>query len=216
MRDELLRKRHLESVNIPPLIEANELTGQPAPSSRAYITLVGLDPWKGGKLALELAAAMPHRQFLFVTGSRANSKLMAQAARLDNIELAAWTNDMSEHYLRTRVIIMPSHWSEPFGRVAVEAARYQIPTIATATGGLPEAVGSGGILLPRKANKSDWVSAIESLDDEARYNHLATLASEHVRRFRPEQIIEKFDSVMRESLDISLFEDAGSYKGSAE
>ncbi len=206
MRDELLRKRHLESVNIPPLIEADEPSGQSVPSSRAFITLVGLDPWKGGELALKLAGAMPHRQFLFVTGNRASSELLAQAARLDNIELAGWTNDMSEHYRRTRLIIMPSHWAEPFGRVAVEAGRYQIPTIATATGGLPEAVGAGGILLPRAASKSDWIGAIESLDDEAQYNHLASLASEHSRRFSPERVFEKVDLAVRQHTGLDLFE----------
>jgi glycosyltransferase involved in cell wall biosynthesis len=152
---------------------------------------------------------MPQRQFLFVTGNRADSRLLPQAARLDNIQLAGWTDDMSVHYLRTRVIIMPSHWSEPFGRVAVEAGRYQIPTIATATGGLPEAVGGGGILLPREARLIDWVRAIESLDDETRYNHLATLASEHVRGFRPEQTLEKFDSAIRESTGLNLLRHAG-------
>jgi glycosyltransferase involved in cell wall biosynthesis len=211
MRDELLKKRHLQSVNIPPLIEADEPSGQSVPSSRAFITLVGLDPWKGGELALKLAGAMPHRQFLFVTGNRASSELLAQAARLDNIELAGWTNDMSKHYRRTRLIIMPSHWAEPFGRVAVEAGRYQIPTIATATGGLPEAVGAGGILLPRAASKRDWVGAIESLDDEAQYNHLASLASEHSRRFSPGRVFEKFDLAVRQHTGLDLFEgDVGS------
>lgn len=216
MRDELLRKRHLNSVNIPPLIEANEAAGQATPSSREYITLVGLDPWKGGGLALKLAGAMPQRQFLFVTGNRANSRLLAQASRLDNIELAGWTDDMSEHYLRTRLIIMPSVWSEPFGRVAVEAGRFQIPTIATATGGLPEAIGNGGILLPGESRKSAWAGAIESLDDEAKYSHLASQAAEHARQFRPERILEKFDSVMRRSLGISLFEDADGFRARAE
>ena len=97
------------------------------------------------------------------------------------------------------------------GRVAVEAGRYQIPTIATATGGLPEAVGAGGILLPRAASKSDWVGAIESLDDEAQYNHLASLASEHSRRFSPGRVFEKFDLAVRQHTGLDLFEgDVGS------
>ena len=204
MREELLRRHGLHSVSIPPLIDDIE-PGEPQlpSSSRPFITLVGLDPWKGGDIAIRVAQAMPQRKFLFAAGNRANPGLVKEAEELNNVELATWTDDMSVHYLKTRVLLIPSR-VEPFGRVAVEAGRYGIPSIASATGGLPEAVGAGGILLPPKAGQRDWVDAIESLDDDYRHEQLASEAAEHAGRLQPGHVLERLESAVHEHTGIDL------------
>lgn len=41
---------------------------------------------------------------------------------------------------RSEVVLMPSIWHEPLGRVPIEAAIYRLPTIAAQSGGIPEVV----------------------------------------------------------------------------
>ena len=204
MRKELFRRRGLHSVSIPPLVdEVAHSDAQRPSSSRPFITLVGLDPWKGGDIAIGLAQAMPQRQFLFAAGNRANPGLVSEAEKLANVQLETWTDDMSVHYLQTRTLLIPSR-VEPFGRVAVEAGRYGIPSIATDTGGLPEAVGDGGILLTPKAGLREWVDAITSLDDDKRHEQLASEAAEHARRLQPARVLNLLESAIREHTGIDL------------
>lgn len=204
MSEELFRRRGLHSVSIPPLVEEIGHSEPQLPSSsRPFITLVGLDPWKGGDIAIRLAQAMPQRQFLFAAGNRANPGLVSEAEKLDNVQLETWTDDMSVHYRKTRVLLIPSR-VEPFGRVAVEAGRYGIPSVATATGGLPEAVGAGGILLPPGSGRRDWVNAITLLDDHDRHQQLSTAAAEHARQLQPEHVLGLLESAVREHTGIDL------------
>ena len=204
MRKELFRRRGLHSVSIPPLVdEVAHSDAQRPSSSRPFITLVGLDPWKGGDIAIGLAQAMPQRQFLFAAGNRANPGLVSEAEKLANVQLETWTDDMSVHYLKTRVLLIPSR-VEPFGRIAVEAGRYGIPSVATATGGLPEAVGAGGILLPPKAGRRDWVDAITSLDDDKRHELVASEAVKHALRLQPGHVLGLLESAVREHTGIDL------------
>lgn len=54
---------------------------------------------------------------------------------------------MKSIYAETAVLLAPSLGFESWGRVATEAVMNGIPVLASTTGGLPEAVGSGGIVL---------------------------------------------------------------------
>ncbi len=47
---------------------------------------------------------------------------------------------LSEEYERADILIVPSLWVEPFGRIVIEAAQYGVPTIGSDRGGIPETV----------------------------------------------------------------------------
>ena len=61
--------------------------------------------------------------------------------------------DMQEFYRRIKIILVPSMVEEGFSRMILEAAANGIPAIANKVGGIPEALGDSGVLIP-----------IESLD----------------------------------------------------
>lgn len=184
MRDELLRRRGVRSVAVPPLIVHERSEAAPDAASGAdRITFIGLDRWKGADMAIALARALPRRRFLFLAGNRASAPLRDAAARLVNVELREWTPDIHAELRKARVLLMPSCWAEPFGRVAVEAATHGVPTVATAIGGLPEAIGDGGILLPPGSDLGRWRDAIERLDDSDHYRRLSAAARAHARQF---------------------------------
>jgi glycosyltransferase involved in cell wall biosynthesis len=48
--------------------------------------------------------------------------------------------DQPTFFNEVDVIVVPSIWQEPFGRVVIEAFSYGVPVVATSTGGLPESV----------------------------------------------------------------------------
>ncbi len=48
-----------------------------------------------------------------------------------------------KHIKESLVVVVPSVWEEPFGRVALEALSIGVPVVATKRGGLPEIIDSG-------------------------------------------------------------------------
>jgi glycosyltransferase involved in cell wall biosynthesis len=67
--------------------------------------------------------------------------------------------------------------------VATEAQISGIPVIASARGGLPEAVGPGGILIDPKGPLDDWVKAVQKLwQDKAYYDELSIAALNYAQR----------------------------------
>jgi glycosyltransferase involved in cell wall biosynthesis len=68
-----------------------------------------------------------------------------------------------------------------------------IPAIVSSVGGLPEAVGAGGVVVDRDAAIAEWVSALSRLwDDPVEYQRHVANAQEHARRpaFQPAAIVE--------------------------
>lgn len=136
-----------------------------------HVTFVNPVPDKGIEVAFGVAAALPTVPFLFVEGwavpDERRAELRRRVAALPNVTLHPWTSDMRAVYARTRVLLVPSQVEEAFGRVALEAALNGIPVVASAIGGLPEAVGDGGRLLAPDAPIAHWAEAVRALVDDA-------------------------------------------------
>ncbi len=49
---------------------------------------------------------------------------------------------------RHRCLVVPSRWAEPFGIVALEGVASGCIVIGSNAGGLPEAIGPGGVTFP--------------------------------------------------------------------
>ena len=112
---------------------------------------------KGVEIALRLAEACQEIPFVFVKGwplSFGKSlALRRQVRRLKNVELIERLDDMRLVYENCRVLLVPSKWGrETWGRVASEAQVSGIPVIGSDIGGLPEAVGRGGVIIEANAS----------------------------------------------------------------
>lgn len=139
---------------------------------------------KGLGLFLELARAMPARRFA-VAGEPAGAAARALAGR-PNVQALGWRQDMGAVYRSARLLLGPARGAEPFGRVYAEAAAVGCPAVAFRSGGIPEAVGAGGVLLPPEAGAQEWQRAVERLDDPQRYEELRRAALEHARALAAE------------------------------
>lgn len=127
---------------------------------------------KGLDIALALARSNSDIPFLFVEGwpqSKSSlSKLKCTLDQLPNVEFLSRQHDMRTVYRRARVLLVPSQWAEAWGRVISEAQFSGIPVLASNCGGIPEALGSGGLLLP-PTDLDAWHSALRQIWDDPEY-----------------------------------------------
>ncbi|HEY6870078.1 MAG TPA: glycosyltransferase, partial [Novosphingobium sp.] len=142
---------------------------------------------KGLDLAIEIARACPDLPFLFVESwtlePEEYAALLARLADLPNVELRRKTADMRPIYAAARILLAPSKWQEAWGRVASEAQVSGIPVIGSNRGGLPEAIGPGGLVLDYDAPLADWVVAVRSVwGNQALWQSLSEAASAYSRR----------------------------------
>jgi glycosyltransferase involved in cell wall biosynthesis len=166
---------------------------------------VGLDEWKGAQVALRLAESLPERRFLFLAGARDSARVRARAGRLENVACAGWTEEMGRVFARTRILLMPSIWEEPFGRLPVEAGACGVPTLASARGGLREAVGDGGLVIDPVDDLSQWIRCIEQLDDPELYASLSAAARRHAATLGLDVTLKRFGDLVRRELAMELW-----------
>ncbi|MCG5527922.1 glycosyltransferase [Halorhodospira sp. 9621] len=175
---------------IPPLVHPEDYQTETDRSSAIFVNPAG---YKGLDIVLALARARPDVSFLFIVNSMRKS---LDISGFHNIRVIAPVEDMRKVYGRARVVLAPSK-EETWGRIATEAHVNGIPLLASNAGGLPEAVGPGGICLPFKAPTAEWVRAFSRLwDDPATYAHFSRAAQRYSQRkeIQPEYLIRAFEA----------------------
>ncbi|MFO0964177.1 MAG: glycosyltransferase family 4 protein [Gemmataceae bacterium] len=185
----------LVSTPIAPPLDWSQVTA-PA-DNRKFLTFVHPAPHKGAlpflRLADMLGGRRPDIPILVVQSGRdaglLNSVPGIDFKRYPQIMAAPPTPQPADYLALTRVLLAPSVWAEPFGRVAAEALVNGIPPVVSDRGGLPEAVGgdfaAGGAgfvrplpecvdgqppRLPSEEEMRPWFDTVCSLwDDTALY-----------------------------------------------
>ncbi|WP_052402919.1 glycosyltransferase family 4 protein [Methanococcoides methylutens] len=171
--------------------------------SKKYITMIKPTKIKGLDIFLKIAKSIPEKEFLAVG---AGKRLLCTKTinNIHNVNSLGWTKNMDEVYSNTRILLAPVIWPEPFGRTIIEAGINGIPSIASNLGGLPEAVGEGGILIDDVYDIDQWVEAIYSLDDSSVYDELSKKAELHAQKFGFDTNFNLFKNSVKESLNINL------------
>jgi len=157
---------------------------------------------KGLPIFLEIAKAMPDKKFLVAGKLRGTAK--KDLGRLPNVECLGWVSDMQEVYARSRLLVGPSIWPEPFGRVFVEAAACGVPCVASDRGGIPEAVGPGGILIDNIEDIGKWVEAIRKFDNPKVHDFYQSHGRTHAAQFSAEASVRQIAHSISEHLTIEL------------
>lgn len=134
-----------------------------------YITMINPDLFKGVSILASIAhyckQTHPEWQFLAVnsrarfedvikvlhTKGNADDKPFANGG-LDNVITMPSTGDVRQIYAQTRVMLVPSLAYESWGRVASEAMLNGLPVLGHNVGGIPEAIGEGGIIIDPPAH----------------------------------------------------------------
>jgi glycosyltransferase involved in cell wall biosynthesis len=129
--------------------------------------------------------------------------LVARVAAHPNVVLQPRTHDMRQVYRATHILLAPSQWEEAWGRVATEAQFSGIPVLASDRGGLPEAVGPGGSVLPHDAPATVWAEALrEYWRDPAVYQRASAAALDYARRpeIDPQRQVRDLTAILADSV----------------
>lgn len=168
----------IDSTVIPPTIDPEmyrtSTTGE-------YVTFINPYADKGFELAVEIAKECPEIEFLFVESWKLSddhrAEIESTISPFNNIRLENRTADMKTVYGRTRILLAPSKWEEAWGRVASEAHCSGIPVIGSRRGGLPEAIGDGGVVLDYDAPLKTWTDTVRRLwNDKEEYKQMSDAA----------------------------------------
>ncbi|HVX85906.1 MAG TPA: glycosyltransferase family 4 protein [Phycisphaerae bacterium] len=204
----------IESTAIPLPIEAEDVLAEK--QERIFVTAINPSREKGLlfliRLLEELAVRRPDIPVLIVE-SRGNAGQVRAAAGQFGIDLARHESIMMsggvakprDIYAVARLVLMPSVWEEPAGRVAVEAMMNGIPALVSDRGGLPETVGAGGIVLgipghvrvesrelPGREDVAGWVEkVIELTDDGGLYERACAAAREGAARYEAASVMPR-------------------------
>lgn len=175
---------HIDTTVIEPIFRSERYRTTTLPYNVTFINPI---PEKGSDIALKLVEICPDVNFCFVPSwglSKTQKQFLKEQANLhSNLRIAAPTMNMKDVYGRAKVLLVPSQLEEAWGRVATEAQFSGIPVVASNRGGLPEAVGPGGVLLDPDGPIEAWAAAIRQLwTDEVYYRKLSAAARAHSNR----------------------------------
>lgn len=115
---------------------------------QGYVTLVNPCAYKGLPIFLDLARRFPAIGFAAVPTWGTTETDRAALSRCPNVKLLPPADNIDEIFARTRVLLMPSLWTEAFPLLPVEAMLRGIPVLASNAGGLPEAKLGVDYVLP--------------------------------------------------------------------
>ena len=201
----------LDSTPLPSPIVWSDVLGRA--DARRFVTFVNPSLHKGAALFARLAdmlgRARPDIPILVVQSGVAAVRLGAveglDLTRYPQIVVRPPISDARDLYGLTRLLLVPSVFHEPFGRVAAEAMINGIPSLVSDRGALPETVGDGGIVLPLPAwmepggrrvpdaeEVTPWFEAVTRLwDDTAEYQRVATAARATAHRLYDETSLHR-------------------------
>ncbi|MFI5337450.1 MAG: glycosyltransferase [Opitutales bacterium] len=211
-------------------------TGLPSPLDPAetvapehepiFFTAINPSAEKGvyflARLAEELAVRRPDVPMLFIE-SRGSGGALVEAGlaggfdlrRHQSLMFAPAVPNPAEIFRGTRVLLVPSVWDEPFGRVAAEALLNGVPPIVSDRGGLTEAANGGGFVLPlpksltletrtpvATADVEPWLELMLRLaDDPAFYAESSARARAAGEAYLPARVVPRylayFEGVLR-------------------
>ena len=103
--------------------------------------------------------------------------------------------EVDRAYARSNMVVVPSHWPEPFGMVGIEAMRRARPVVGANHGGIPEWLqeGSGGALFEPGSAKELASAVVRVFSDVA----AGEKARQYVETyFRYEETISRIESIM--------------------
>jgi glycosyltransferase involved in cell wall biosynthesis len=161
----------LVSAVIEPPIEWDEVE---APTEmRRFVTFVNPAIHKGvmvfARLADMLGSARPDIPVMVVQSATSAGRLNAipelDFGQYPHIVVAPPTSHPRDFFALTKILLVPSTFPEPFGRVAAEALINGIPPLVSDRGALPQTVHGAGRVLPLPAWMTESTKTLPSVEE---------------------------------------------------
>lgn len=190
----------------------------PRPRERRLVAAGQLLRGKGFWLPIEALGYLPGDVTLDIAGDgpmRAELEAIAQKLAPGRVRFLGYVppSALTAVYDAARVVVVPSHWPEPFGMVGIEAMRRARPVVGAGHGGIPEWLsdGEGGfVFLPGDAR--DLARAARVLLDDPGAGDRAHAAA--VARFPYRRLVDTIEALLSataagRSFDVAAFDRTG-------
>lgn len=195
----------LETSVLNPCIDFRRYLGRQGRERLGTVGYAG-GPGKGDPIVAGIIERLPEVKFVIAgsytgagqgTGTR-DGLAAGPIMTAGNVEHLNQVNDMNRFYDRIDLLLVPSTVEETFGRVILEAAANGIPTIANRVGGIPEALGDGGIAIEFERDRDAaadmaerYARAVRRLQaDAAEYASLSRKARARAQDYAREQPVQ--------------------------
>lgn len=153
-----------------------------------YITMNQASYHKGIEIFEKLATRFPDETFVTVGYGEEKNNCINNLFHMGQVPRRLM-------YSFTEILLVPSLWPEPFGRVILESFSAGVPVIASKIGAIPKVTGDAAILIDEPQNISKWESAIVSLIlNRKKVADLIGLGKKRLARFDP---FKEGDRIMR-------------------
>lgn len=176
---------------------------QPRPATMLFAGR--LEPEKGLLTLLKALQSIRRPWQLYVAGDgsqrQACEAFARQSGMAERIRFFGWLDDaaLASLYLQAALVVLPSLWPEPFGRVGLDALAYGRPVVAFDVGGISEWLADGQTgLLAAPHDSTDLARRIETLlDQPALAAAYGRAGAESVRaRYTPEAHLAGFQQLL--------------------
>lgn len=139
------------------------------------VTMIGTKKYKGHFIVEELAGDFPMLNFNII-GCPDD---LVRSNGPKNLNYIGWCDVINYFNNSTDIVVVPSQWDEPFGRVAIEGLSCGNITIVSDKGGLPETVSNIEKLIVADNDINKWKSKVKDiLSNQSLYVDLSNMAQE--------------------------------------
>lgn len=184
--------------------------GTPGRRARDIVFVGRLVSDKGADLLLEAVARLKAKGWFpsvtIVGGGPEEASLRERAESLGVSGQVVFTgarsgSQVADSLRAHEILVVPSRWKEPFGIVAAEGMACGCVAVGSAGGGLPEAIGPGGMTFPN-GDVEALAACLERLlrDPEVLENY-RRLQKEHLKQFQPSHVVQAYLRVFQSAID---------------
>jgi len=180
----------------------------PEPSSPLRLGYLGrLQPTKGVDWLLRALSDMPFEAWeiwLAGTGDAPYVDELKRRFASPRVHFLGFIPPQ-ELFARVDLLLVPSLWHEPFGRIIIEAYAHGVPVIAADRGGITEIVDHGqtGFLIDPNSPHTLW-TAIRSLSEDRQLAARMRLnALEKAKRFSMRKMVDSYVALYQRARGVS-------------
>lgn len=156
-----------------------------------------IHPTKGVELLLHSFLKLPsNRVELWIAGKgdpNYEAKLRNMVQGVDNVH---WLGFVSPRELMDHidVLVVPSLWNEPMGRVVVEAYAHGVPVIGSNRGGIPELIieGETGYIFNPDNPETLQDLVIQLMEHPEVLNYMRCMTRKMINNFSVERIVKEY------------------------
>jgi glycosyltransferase involved in cell wall biosynthesis len=193
-RFEKVHKREF-LVIYPEFIHEDFLIRSDRRSRAQYISGVCGYAYKGADIFLDLASQFGQEKFLLA--GPVDYRYLKDFRRQANITLLPFTS-IKKVLKQSKMVLVPSQWPEPFGRIAIEAMANGIPTIASRCGGLAEILRGSSMGVSHFRNIDAWRDKLgKLLQNNEAYRLNAPEGATLCRRYLQNRSTEQLDQLIK-------------------